>query len=100
MSAASSTKRPTREGVMSKLGGVRKNWKKRFFALKHGHLAYFDPDAKAFDAPLGIVNVTVHRAELHLEKVNQDNLFVNLHLLCDRLKKTIFFFFFFFFFFF
>lgn len=54
---------------MSKLGGLRKNWKRRFFVLKHGHLAYFEPDEKALDAPLGLVNVTVHRAELHPEKV-------------------------------
>lgn len=54
---------------MSKLGGLRKNWKRRFFVLKHGHLAYFEPDEKAFDAPLGLINVTVHRAELHPEKV-------------------------------
>ena len=32
------------EGLLQKQGGVRKNWKKRYFVLRHGFLSYFSPD--------------------------------------------------------
>ena len=34
------------EGLLLKQGGVRRNWKKRYFILKHGHLMYFSPSNK------------------------------------------------------
>jgi hypothetical protein len=32
--------------MMLKQGGVRRNWKRRWFVLKHGHLLYFSPSNK------------------------------------------------------
>ena len=60
----------TKQGLLRKQGGRRRNWKTRHFELAHGHLMYFVPHAKGeYDAPLGIVNMTLHRAEQLRDKV-------------------------------
>ena len=44
-----------KQGWLRKLGGVRKNWKRRFFFLSESHLYYYENDKIAGKKPLGVL---------------------------------------------
>ena len=58
--AAEAIRRHSISGWMYKRGGMAKMWRKRWFVIDGGELAYYtsDEEAKAFKAPLGVLVLT------------------------------------------
>jgi hypothetical protein len=52
-------------GYLKKIGGNRKNWKRRFFFLSEKHMYYYESEKIAGKKPLGIVNLA---AALSIER--------------------------------